>query len=119
LEPRNRDIECYALFDARTRQEILRLITPEIIEEHRGRPVGKQSDELARVINYFRRAPLEGKYAVHAVNPLGPYKILALSSVRGVKPRLVTQTEYPTIDSIYHAIFLMRVADLKAIENPL
>ncbi len=53
----NRDLLCYARFDARLAAQIARSITPALIEEHRRAPLGAHSDALARVLNYFRRGP--------------------------------------------------------------
>ena len=116
METRNRDLECYALFDRRLREQITRLITPELIEEHRQHPVGPQSDALARVLNYFRRGPLSGKYAVWARKSFGPYQIIALTGVRGRPPEVVDERPYATLAEIYHAIFLRRIEDFNRIQ---
>ena len=112
MEIRNRDLECYALFDQRVRRQIRRLITSELIEEHRLHPLGLQSDALARVLNYFRRAPLGGKYAVWATRSFGPYRIVALTGLRGQRPQPLDGREYATVAEAYHAIFLRRIEDL-------
>ena len=114
MDSRDRDLDCYMLFDRQIREQIDRLLTPELIEEHRRTPIGPQSDVLARVLNYFRRAPIVGKYAVWATGSFGPYQIIALSGVRGRRPQLVDQRDYETLEQAYHAIFLRRVADFRS-----
>jgi branched-chain amino acid transport system permease protein len=113
MDSRDRDLDCYALFERRVREQIDRLLTPQLIEEHRRTPVGPQSDSLARVLNYFRRAPIVGKYAVWAKGSFGPYQIIALSGVRGQRPRSVDEREYETLERAYHAIFLRRLDDFR------
>ena len=113
MDSRDRDLDCYRLFDRGLREQIDRLLTPKLIEEHRRAPIGPQSDSLARVLNYFRRAPIVGKYAVWAKGSFGPYQIIALSGVRGQRPRLVDEQEYERLEQAYHAIFLRRVDDFR------
>jgi len=112
MEFRDRDPDCHAAFDRVARERIKRLVNTQLIEEHRLHPVGQHSDALARVLNYFRRAPLGGKYAVWATAPLGPYRIITLSNVRGECPSFVSEHQYATIDEVYHAIFLRRLRQL-------
>jgi branched-chain amino acid transport system permease protein len=111
VESHNRDLDCYALFERRMREQIARLITPELIEEHRRHPIGPQSDALARVLNYFRRGSLVGKYAVWARKSFGPYQIIALTGIRGRRPQVVDERQYAALAEIYHAIFLRRIED--------
>ena len=111
MEFRDRDLDCYKLFNERMRPQIKHLITPKLVEEHRLNPLGPQSDALARVLNYFRRGPLAGKYVVWAKKSFGPYQIVALSGMRGRRPEPVDDREYATIAEVYHAIFLRRLED--------
>lgn len=117
MSVRNRDLDCYALFDRHVRERIGRLITPELIEEHQRSPIGPQSDALARVLNYFRRAPMVGKYAVWARSNFGPYRIVSLSGSRGKRPVPVEEGEYEALGEAYHAIFLRRIADFRRAEG--
>lgn len=112
MEYQNKDLLCYARFDRGMQEQVRRLVTPNLIEEHRRRTVGPHSDVLARVLNYFRRAPMAGKYAVFAVKSFGPYRIVALSGVRGRRPEFIDDREFATLDDVYHAIFLKRIESL-------
>lgn len=111
-----------------TRTFVLPLLTDKttleaLIAEHRDNPIGRpghagkagvqHSDELARVIDKFRRAPMTGKYVRIVVKPLQEYKIGIVSGVRG-KPVKVLSGSYPSEDACEHAIFVKRIKDLLA-----
>ncbi|MEM7170451.1 MAG: branched-chain amino acid ABC transporter permease [Pseudomonadota bacterium] len=99
-------------FDKMQRDYLKTLITLEIIEEHRQKPLGQHSEALERVLLYFRRAKMEDKYALHRIGKKGPFKIIAFSGVRGVSPRIVEDKEYATEEEGYHGVFMRRVHDL-------
>lgn len=90
----------------------------QITEEHRLNPIGRpgkggtpasrHSEDLARVLDKLRRAPLAGKMVRVEVKPFEEYAIGVLSGKRGEPVKLLGQT-YPTGDACEHAIFLMRV----------
>ena len=109
-----------------TRTHILPLLTDkqkrkQIIEEHRANPVGKpgqagkaavqHSDDLARVLDKFRRHPMEGKYVRVCMKPHKDYRIGIASGVRG-KPVKMLAKPYPSEDACEHAIFIRRMNDL-------
>jgi branched-chain amino acid transport system permease protein len=103
----------YRRFNKRLRDELKLLITPELIEEHRAKPLGRHSDALSRVLNYFRRSEMPDKYAImRQPENFNHYKIVALSGERGAPPRLVDDRLYESLDEAYHAVFLLRVNDL-------
>lgn len=103
----------YRRFDKRLRDHLKTLITPELIEEHRRAPLGRHSDGLSRVLNYFRRGDVADKYAIiRQSGQFHAYKIVAFSGVRGAPPRLVDDRTYTDINDAYHAVFLLRVNDL-------
>ncbi|MFZ1816272.1 MAG: branched-chain amino acid ABC transporter permease [Rhizobiaceae bacterium] len=103
----------YRRFNKRLRDELKLNITPELIEEHRRKPLGRHSDALSRVLNYFRRGEMSDKYAImRQPTNFNHYKIVALSGERGTPPRIVDDRVYETVDEAYHAVFLLRVNDL-------
>jgi branched-chain amino acid transport system permease protein len=103
----------YRRFDKRLRDRLKALATPEVIEEHRQKPLGQHSDALSRLLNYFRRGEVSDKYAImRQPGQFHAYKILAFSGVRGAPPRLVDDRIYSDINEAYHAVFLLRVNDL-------
>lgn len=111
-----------------TRTHVLPLLVDEqskarLIAEHRGNPIGmpgkagkagvQHSDELARVIDKLRRAPMAGKYVRICVTAHRDYRIGVASGVRG-KPVQLLAGSYPSEDACEHAIFVKRVEDLLA-----
>lgn len=109
-----------------TRTYILPLLTdPEkrraIIEEHENNPIGQpgkggcaavqHSEDLARVLDKFRRHDMNGKYVRVCVKPHEDYRIGITPGVRG-KPVKILPKAYPSEDACEHAIFLKRIDDL-------
>lgn len=94
-----------------------------IIEEHEGNPIGKpgkagkagigHSDDLIRVLDKFRRAPMTGKYVLVQVKAHEDYRIGVVSGVRG-KPVKMLPKSFPSQDACEHGIFLKRMKDLMA-----
>jgi branched-chain amino acid transport system permease protein len=111
-ETRNKDLVYFRRFDKMQRDFLKKLVTPEIIEEHGQKPLGQHSEALERVLTYFRRQPQIDKYAITVLEPFKAYRIVALSGVRGVAPRLVEDKIYETPNEAYHALFMRRVQDL-------
>jgi hypothetical protein len=111
---RDRQLEVYELFDRRARERTLDLITDEVVAEHAADPAGPHSDGLQRVLRYFRRAPVPGKYVVVAVRPWQEYRIGALSGVHGEAPDVLDDGPYATEEEAMHAVFLRRVDELRA-----
>lgn len=103
----------YRRFDKRLRDKLKSMVTPELIEEHRLKPLGQHSDALARLLNYFRRGEMADKYAImRDPDNFNHYSIVAFSGVRGAPPRMVDDKIYENIDEAYHAVFLLRINDL-------
>ncbi len=111
-EIEDKDAIYHRRFDKMQRDYLKRLVCPEVIEEHRRKPLGQHSEALERLLLYFRRAPMDDKYALHRAGPDGPYKIIAFSGARGVAPRVVEDREYETVEAAYHGVFMRRVHDL-------
>ena len=114
---RDRQLEVYELFDRRARERTSSLITDAVIAEHETNPAGPHSDELQRVLRYMRRAPLPGKYVIVAVRPWQEYRLAALTGVHGQAPTVLDDGPYATEEEAMHAVFLRRVADLRADET--
>lgn len=106
----------YRLFDKRIRDKLKAQITPELIAEHKAKPLGQHSDALDRVLNYFRRGEMPDKYAILRVGNYtsSTYKVMAFSGRPGHPPRVVDDKLYASMDEAYHAVFLLRVNDLLA-----
>jgi branched-chain amino acid transport system permease protein len=108
----NKDEVYFRRFDKMQREYLKSIISPELIEEFKSKPVGQHSEALERLLNYFRRQPQNDKYAVMVVEQFKAYRIVALSGVRGVAPRLVEDKIYPSIEEAYKGVFQRRVQDL-------
>ena len=102
------------VFERRLRERLRSWINPALIAEHGARPLGQHSEHLERMLNYFRKAPIPDKYVVYCEVPFESYRVVALSGLPGVPPRMVDDKKYATLDEAYHAVFLRRVNDLKA-----
>mgnify|MGYP001319369024 CR=1 FL=1 len=109
-----------------TRTHILPLLIDkkkreELIKEHLENPIGipgkngkaaiQHSADLARVIDKFRRHPMEGKYVRICKVPHNDYRIGIVSGIRG-KPVKILSKSFPNEDSCEHAIFRKRINDL-------
>lgn len=102
------------VFERNLRDRLRGWISPDIILEHERKPLGQHSDHLERMLNYFRKAPIPDKYAVYCEEPFSRYRVVALSGLPGVPPRVVDDKVYESLDSAYHAVFLRRINDLRA-----
>ena len=101
-------------FDQQLRAQLRTLITPALIEEYRTSPLGQHSGDLERVLNYFRRAPFDGKYVVFEQEANRKYKIVATTAEEGGLPEDVDGTIYTDKNEALHAVFLKRVDALMA-----
>lgn len=111
---RDRQLEVYGLFERRATERTLALLRDEVIAEHAANPAGPHSDALQRVLRYMRRAPIVGKLVIVAVRPWEEYRLAALTGVPGEAPKVLDDGPYATEEEAMHAVFLRRVADLRA-----
>ena len=102
------------VFERNLRAGLRDSISPDVIAEHQAKPLGQHSETLERILNYFRKAPIPDKYAVYCTKPFESYRVVALSGIPGVPPRVVDDRIYPSLDEAYHAVFLRRVNDLRS-----
>jgi len=104
-------------FDQQLRERLKKLLTDDVIAEHRDNPLGFKgyhSNELQQVVNYFRRARMAGKYVIVCVDQWKDYRIGVSTGVRGVPPRVLDEPRFGTPDEALHGVFLSRVRDLMA-----
>jgi hypothetical protein len=92
--------------------EIVPRVTPEIIDEHRARPIGKHSDDLERVLTYLRKNHLEmkGKYILVCTKPHEEYRIAVITGEPD-KPPVLLDDAFTDRFEAEHAIFLKRLRD--------
>ncbi len=99
-------------YDKRSRDYLKTLVTPEVMEEHRRKTCGQHGEALMRLLAYFRFQSVVDKYALRCDEPFKRYRLIALSGVRGVPPRVVDDKTYGSLEEAYHAVFLKRCQDL-------
>lgn len=101
----------YARFNTALRRHIKTLITPALIEEHRLKPLGQNSDALERVKNFLSRPP---SYALYSKVPLREWQVIRVPIEPGAPPRPIDNSVYRDERTAYHAVFLQHIADLMA-----
>ena len=108
----DRQVEVYLEFQRRLRARMRNLLSDALIAEHEARPLGPHSDDLQRVMNYFRQQPQPGKYILVAVQPWAEYRIGVLSGARGEVAKVLDDERFTSEEAGLHGIFLRRVRDL-------
>jgi hypothetical protein len=88
------------------------LVTPELIDEHRRRPIGAHSSELERVLRHLRRQPTAGKYVLVCTRRDAEWAIGRLSGVRGIGPEIAGDERFGSLAAAEHGVFLKRLAAL-------
>ena len=110
-QTRDRTEDWLEFWNARRRDAIRSLVTPDLLEEHRRDVTGARkghSAALQKVLNYVRNLPTEGKQFIYAEQPFGPYRIATMSP----RNESVALSPGPTYDSVAgaeHEIFLSRL----------
>jgi branched-chain amino acid transport system permease protein len=112
IETNDQDEVYRRRFEEMQRDYLRKLLTPEVIEEHRRSPQGQHSEALERLLIHFRRRPQAGKYAITADQQFNVYRIVALSGQRGGPPRAVEDRIYASAAEAHHGVFLRCVQDL-------
>lgn len=110
---RDRTAEAVAARRREIERALAELVTPEVVEEHRRRPMGRHSPALAWLLAYFRQAPTSGKLAVHAdaPGPSRPLALLRLSGAQGVPHEELAGERYGSEEEALHAVFLRRLRE--------
>ncbi len=107
--PADRDQIAFARWDRRMRESIRPLLTKKIIAEHKRDPVGIHSDALDRVLTYFRRPNLLGRYVIVCTRPFKQWRVARITGARGQAPEFIDDRTYNSEAKAAHAVFLMRV----------
>lgn len=100
-----------AVDDHIAEREILPRLTDDLIEEHAEQPIGQQSDDLQRVLRYFRRRPVEGKRVLVETEKNERWCVGLVTEQRG--PVEVTDECYESPEAAEHAIFKQRVEEFR------
>ncbi|MBX9606259.1 MAG: hypothetical protein K2Y51_08540 [Gammaproteobacteria bacterium] len=107
--PADRQLLAYARFTEELKAKLRPLITEDLIEEHRRKPLGQHSDVLMRLLNLFRRAPA---YALYSRVPCREFQVIRLPVPEGSDPEPVDGTVYHDQNEALHAVFLRNLEDL-------
>lgn len=100
-------------------ENVKRLVTQEIVEEHARNPFGQHSDALERILIYLRKHQLrmQGKYVIVCTQPHQKWCIGELSGVRGVPPQIYEKECFTSIKEAEHYIFLRRLKEFGLIHT--
>lgn len=107
--PADRQLLVHARFSEELKAQMRPLITEDLIEEHRRRPLGQHSDTLMRLLNMFRRAPA---YALYSRSACREYQVIRLPVTEGANPTPIDDIVYTDQNEALHAVFLRNLEDL-------
>ena len=107
--PADRQLLAYARFTAELKTYLRGLVTEDLIEEHRRRPLGQHSDGLMRLLNLFRRAPA---YALYSRTACREFQVIRLPVPAGSEPQPLDDIVYTDQNEALHAVFLCNLEDL-------
>jgi branched-chain amino acid transport system permease protein len=110
-QPSDKQLIYLARFDARLRAHLKTLITDELIEEHRVKPLGQHSDSLDRVLNYLRRP---AKFGLYSADVCREYQVISLPVAPGSTPEPLDGEVYHDKNEAMHAVFLKQIEALQA-----
>ncbi len=106
--------EAYEDLDGKiAKEEVLPRIDDDLIAEHEEHPIGQHSDDLERVLTYFRRQPVANKYALVETVKDQEWVVAKTTGNRGDPPEIVDDETFDSQERAEHALFLTRVADLR------
>ena len=105
--PADRQLICLERFVAKVAAEVAELITDDVIEEHRRDPLGRHSDDLERIQNFFRRGP---SFALYSRTPCREFQVIRLPITPGAGPIPIDDVVYTDENEALHAVFLHHVA---------
>jgi branched-chain amino acid transport system permease protein len=108
---RDKTLDWMSYFNANRRDELARLVTPELIAEHRNDPAGsvvRHSPALQEVLIYLRTRAVDGKPFAYAEQPYRKYRIGRMRG-RGKAPEILNDEIFTTERDAIHAVFLHRL----------
>jgi hypothetical protein len=113
---RDRSADWLAYYHSVRVNEVAGLLTDAVIDEHGANPTGYRaphSPRLQRVLNYMRTQPALGKHFIYTEQAWSDYRIATIGG-RGETLRLVGDASYSSEEEAMHAVFLIRVAAIRA-----
>lgn len=112
MSQETRDREVYLDKDRRIFEtQVKPLITKELIEEYRLNPIGKHSEQLDVILNFFRRhhEQMEGKYVIVCTDPHKEWRVGVHPGVRGEKPAILWEERFDSREAAEFGLFLKRL----------
>ena len=107
--PADRQQLAYARFIEKLTADLRRLVTEDLIEEYRRKPLGQHSNNLERVLNLFRRTP---SYALYSRTPCREYQVIRIPITAGAPPTPIDDVVYTDQNAALHAVFVHHLTDL-------
>lgn len=110
----NPAVETAAFLDERiAKNQILPRITDDLIERHKADPLGQHDDDFQRVLHYFQRQPVAGKYVIIETERDTTWNVGRLTGERGEPPEILEDESYQSLGAAQHAVFLKRIEELR------
>jgi hypothetical protein len=104
----------HPVFNEFRKRNVRLMVTPEIVEEHAGNPLGLRPNfhslELQFVLAYFRTISDRAMYLPIELPDAKGFGIVAAR--KGRPPEVLEGEAFSTVDGARHAIFLKRIAEL-------
>lgn len=110
-QPADRQLLCMQRFNARLREELLALISEDLIDEYRRKPLGRHSDALERVLNFIRKSP---SFALYSRTPCREFQVIRLPVRPAHGPEPVDDIVYTDENEALHAVFMHHIALLRS-----
>ena len=108
------DAPVYERFDRRLREQLRSLPLDSLIAEHRERPFGPHSDELGRLLSYFRGEEVAGKCVIFGLDGNTGWVLGRIARPREEgRLEIDTSTVYPSVQDAEHAVLVARVQTLR------
>jgi hypothetical protein len=102
-------------FHARRVESLRPLITPEMVEEHRGAPLGPHGEDLQRVLNYLGLFPIDGKLITeHEGDAWFVCRVVGFPAVRVERVAGPLESEAQAL----HEVFRQRLLDVFGVRFP-
>jgi branched-chain amino acid transport system permease protein len=109
IDPTDRESIALARWEQRMRPALRPLLTEQLIEEHQRAPRGPHSDNLKRVLNYFRRSSALTPFVIVCTQPFREWRVARVTGVQGQAPIFVDEQVWSSEAEAMHAIFLKRI----------
>lgn len=109
--PPDADLGVRDMWDRMTRAYLLTVISDDLVEEHRRKPVGHHSEPLARLLAWCQRRPLSEQYAVKAEAD-GTFRIVSMTGRRGARPAYIGEARFASLEEARHGVLRQHISDL-------